>query len=272
MFTAFSIVCNANLCIELNIRHHIDMFDRWVIIEGAAHPGRRSAGDGEFLTDGKPNSTDGTVETLHKLEQEFPKLKVIYATNTWQDKVAMCDEVLKHAEPGYLWEFDYDEFYMLDTIKTIQEHLRQHPQITDVEFRARHFWGDTAHHCPVEGNAWGNDMGWRRVFKFTGKEKWITHEPPRLYPPGGGGRSPYTGRSLRQPPEVLMSRDETKAIGLLFHYSQVVRQQVIYKDVFWNRPSSLKVWDDWQINKPLQIPGVANLEYYDGPHPVKFPV
>lgn len=224
--TAFTIVLNGALTIEACIRHHAPLFDRYIVVEGAALPGHDNArGDGRRLTEGKPNSTDGTVEILKQLEKEFDNLKVIYAKDCWAGKTAQCNAALEHALPGILWQIDADEFYKPRQMEDVKSCLEQFPETTAVEFWAYGFWPDTDHHCVWAEGEWQNNPPWRRVFIYKKGQHFLSHEPPRM----------------NQTNELVLLRHVTRLIPVyLYHYGYVHRSQFEQREIYYAmKPGSL---------------------------------
>lgn len=252
--SAFTICCQAALTIEACIRHHAPLFDRYIVVEGAALPGHDNArGDGRRLTGGKPNSTDGTVEILKQLEKEFSNLKVIYAKDCWQGKTEMVNAGLQHAMPGVLWQIDSDEAWRPRDIETINSMFWRSKTLTDAQFFAFHFWGDTEHHAELKPFIWGQNPPWHRVFRF---EKWQvmeSHEPPKF----------------RRGVNSMLDRNDTSKMGIfLYHYTQVHRSQVEDKETFYNcKGDLLPEWDEWQKTKPLTFSS-GKLVKFKGQHPI----
>lgn len=178
MRCSITIVCNAALWIERNLRHHAPYFDRQVVVEGASQDG--DLGNGLLLTGGKPNSTDGTLEILERMADELPNLCVVSAYRRhWNGKTEMMNAGLEHCEPGLVMQIDADEFWFGHDIGKIEILLRDTDR-TDVEFYARHFVPTVDYHTLLSKEVWGNQLPWRRAWKWDGVAHWASHEPPRF--------------------------------------------------------------------------------------------
>jgi len=250
-FTATTITCNAGLMIGRLIRHIAPLFDKVIVIDGpSSDDGIQSNGDGCRLTGGTPHSTDGTPDIVRECEKEIGhKICLITSDKPWPGKTSKFNKALEITEPGYIWEFDYDEFYHRSHIWMMKEYLENHPEISAVEFWAYHFWGDAFHHTPIREGAWGNSPPWRRIFRYDGKSRWASHEPPRLN--GANG--------------ALLSRDRTREMGImLYHYGYTMEQQVAAKQTFYNLPHTLvDEFREWRQGKRQK-----ELVEFHGQHPV----
>ncbi|HEU4344082.1 MAG TPA: hypothetical protein VFU31_21210 [Candidatus Binatia bacterium] len=254
---SLTIVCNEAPWIEVQVRSLLDQFDRVVVVDGAAAGDTGGAGDGHNLTGGLHHSTDGTVEILQRLEREVPKLKVVYApAGGWLNKTAMCNAGLFHMEPGWIVQRDVDEFFA-PTAFQLLKWLVDDSDYTDVEFFAYHFWGDRRHYMRLSREIWGNVIPWRRVFRWQG-EPWASHEPPRF---------------KRKTAEKLLTMEETRALGIiLWHYSYCDLGQLRKKEIFYGIQGQLVPTVEQWRKDPKSIPKNADLEEFNGLHPVKLPV
>lgn len=244
-FSATIITCNAELLIGKLLAHIIPLFDRVIVIDGPSAPGPGQAGgDGRLLTNGIPRSTDRTIQIVKSFGNA---VTLITNHRPWNGKTEKFNRALQFTDPGYIWEFDYDEFYHREHIYSLQSTLRQNPEITDVEFWAYHFWGSADYHTPIDHGQWGNDPPWRRVFKYTGTEKWESHEPPRM----------------ARGEEVVLDRDTTRDAGIMmYHYSYCTEFQFRQKEKFYGA-SFIDEYHKWKSGT-LQ----KNLVKFSGQHPV----
>jgi cellulose synthase/poly-beta-1,6-N-acetylglucosamine synthase-like glycosyltransferase len=91
-----------------------------------------------FTSNGR--STDGTIEYLYKLQEKYPKIKIIIGDGFWNGKTEMCNAYASIATGDYIWQLDSDEFYHEnDIIKIIRLLDLQNPD--SVHFYANHFFG-----------------------------------------------------------------------------------------------------------------------------------
>jgi hypothetical protein len=219
--TAFTIVLNGALTIEQCIRHHAPLFDRYVVVEGAAMRCKsQPRGDGRWLTGGKKNSTDGTVEILQRLEDEIPNLKVIYAKKVWNGKLEMFQEALNHTDYGLVWQIDSDEYWRPSDVSKMNRYMESETHFTDAEFWAFHFWSSPFLHTELKPTAWGNIVPWRRLFRFSKGDSALSHEPPLM---------------RRRNKDVVARRTQTSSMGVyLFHYGYCLREQFRQREVFYN--------------------------------------
>lgn len=245
---AFTLVCQGALTISACVRHHAPLFDRYVVVEGAALEIPAGRGNGLRMTGGSPSSTDGTVDILRRLERQIPNLTVIYANGEpWPGKTAMCQAALEFCEPGWLWQIDADEFWWPEQVQFLQD-LLEASDYTDVEVWMRHFWGTTEYHTELKNDApWGNSLPWRRVFRWKG-EPWASHEPPRL-----------------RRTELVLMRDETRSLGIVpMHLGYVHPSQFTARELFYGmKPGRLlDERQEWlKTSNPLSSPAGRLVEY-----------
>jgi hypothetical protein len=254
-WTSFTIVCNEAEWIEAQVRSCAEFYDRVVVVDGAAKGDGYGKGNGSKLTGGQMGSTDGTQDILRRLEKEIPKLKVVYATRPWQGKTFMCNAALFHVPHGWLMQRDVDEFWHLDDLKRLRD-VVEDSDYTDAEFYAYHYWGDRRHHMRLSKEIWGNQLPWRRLFRYSG-ERWESHEPPKL---------------VREDENVL-SMDETRALGLIMHhYSYCDLGQLRKKEIFYSIEGQLVPTIEQWRRDPESVPKNADLVEFTGVHPVNLPV
>lgn len=253
--TAFTICCQAALTIEQCVRHHAPLFDRYVVVEGAAMRCRsQPRGDGRWLTGGRPNSTDGTVEILRQLEKEFDNIRVIYAKKVWNGKLEMVNTAMAHAVPGLLWQIDSDEYWKTHDVLKMNQYMESETHFTDAEFWAFHFWSSPFLHTELKPTAWGNMVPWRRLFRFSKGDKALSHEPPIMH---------------RQRQEVVARRTQTSRLGVyLFHYGYCLREQFEQREKFYKLKTGeltgpLDSFRDGSSGSPAGI-----LKHFTGHHPI----
>lgn len=250
------ITCNSADCIETNLRNHAAHFDRVVVCDGPSLPGKReTVGNGLRLTGGKNHSTDGTQEIVRKVIRDFPHVTLLTRNNPWPGKVSKFNAALEFLKPGYVWQIDCDEFYHGKDIQKLKGFLDSHPYYTDVEFWARNFWGSVKHYTSMKPGAWGNSPPWRRVFKYDHRDRFKTHEPPRMF---------------RQVPERLLTRMQTYQMGIfMHHYGYVKSSQFRARELFYGLSNGQLVNSllEWRKEKPLAS-SAGELCIFLGKHPI----
>lgn len=251
---SITICCQERLLIEKQIRSLVDFFDRIIIVEGASRGDGLGHGDGRNITGGNISSTDGTVDILKRLQDEIPKLRVVFPpARGWGGKTEQINAGLQHAEPGWLYQRDADEFFFLEDLERLHAVIDD-SDYTDVSFFARHFWGSARFHMKISRQTWGNELEWRRVWRWNG-EPFLSHEPPRL----------------KRDYENLLTMEETRALGIyLFHYAYAFLEQIKVKQQFYSC-DLLTTIEQWRLN-PSSVPKNNDLTEYLGPHPVDLPV
>lgn len=192
-------------------------------MDGPSMPSRETSGDGRLLTNGKPHSTDSSLGTIRCFDDPKKKIRLITSGSPWISKTHKFNAALKEIDPGWCWQIDADEFYHHETYTSLFAYLRAYPKLTDVEFFAYHFWGSPDYHCEVDRTEWGNQIPWRRLFRFTGNEYWERHEPPRM---------------CRRTPNFLLTRESTQKLGfMLYHYGYVTVDQFRQREIYYRLPS-----------------------------------
>jgi len=243
--------------LELCIKNVLPYAHEIFIIEGATKAADGHYWDGNtlpFTKDGR--STDGTIEVISNLEKQYPdKIKVVIGNGFWPGKTSMFNSV----EPtgDFVWQLDSDEFYhQIDMEKLIG--MLEAWQPHQVEFYANHFFGGFDKVIDeTNGSVWGNNIPWRRIFKnIPGRSKWLRHEPPV-----------YSIDGFPNERGFVIDREKTLHAGIkLYHYSYVIRNQAIFKDIFFKQNSYVTSWDGIQNDTNTTIFGV-HPKKFSGIHP-----
>jgi len=237
------------LCIE-NI---LPFSDNIVIVEGATKAANGHYFDGctdSFTKDGR--STDGTIDVLKNLEKQYPEIKVIIGNGYWPGKTIMCNAAVPFFKNDYLLQLDSDEFYHHKDMESIIRVL-ENDKPDSVHFYANHFVGGFDKVIDeTNGQKWGNDIPWMRIFKhIPGVSRWMRHEPPTYKPLG------YD----------IISKDRTLSMGIkMFHYSYVVESQFQFKDKFFNNPEYMNSWKRYKETGEMEIFGIKPKPFI-GEHP-----
>lgn len=253
----FTIVFQQAQFIEFNVRESLRQAEFVSVVEGATNRERRELGNGIQIT-GKPDSTDGTIEVLKRLQFEFPKrLRVQFANGRfWRDKTTMVSRALLHVKAGLLLQKDADEFWFDWQIKLLR-HAMIDGGFSDAEFYCRHFWASDKWHVAMKKGLWGGGDPWRRAWLWNG-EGVESHEPPRF----------------RRRWENLLERDETRALGLVFfHASYSDFDNVRQKERFYGlKPGELTTPMMAWLKAGCPNPGPPGpMTRYDGPYPPDWP-
>lgn len=241
--SAFTIVFNGDFTLEQCIHNAMPVLDRYVVVEGAT---RRLQ---HIATDLNGRSTDRTNEILERLCEQY-RDKLVVVRSRWYDKLEMCNAALQHLRPGLVWELDADEFYHPAAMLRVMEFMDAHPEYTDAEFWAYHFFGGFDFHTPLEPERWGNTPPWRRLFRWNG-EPWKSHTPPRL-----------------EHAEHVMTREQTAALNVqMFHYGYCWHRQVLEKALYHGTEFQHKQLLEFDAMTTSGLP-VKPLVKFLGDHPV----
>lgn len=193
-----------------------EMFDAWVIVEGAAG----NAGSTNWC--GSPvegyhnngHSVDGTLEYIRSMERSADNVYTITKGGCWQSKDEMVNSATDfirreiREEPMYLWEVDVDEQWTLPDLRAAEKHLDAAGAKTGM-FLANYFVGPN---LIVKGE-WGEGLllPYNRLWNWNGQD-FQKHEPPILE----GGNEP----------SILLPQRFN-------HYAYAFEQDVRFKDLWY---------------------------------------
>ena len=226
------------------------------------------------------HSIDGTVEMLARFKAENDpdnKLVLVSAEDEgkpngfWDEKDEMSQAYARRATGDWLWQVDYDEFYLEEDMRRILELLESEPDITAVSFPYRQFWGGFDY---VETGKWFiyDHPCFHRLVRWRPGYQYIKHRPPTVVD--------EKGRDLRA--LKWISHEQLRRSGIyLHHYSYVLPKQarqkvgyyanVAWTDAFrnnerWLQESYLELRDPYFIGEGgRSMP--QWLERYRGLHP-----
>jgi len=227
------------------------------------------------------HSIDGTLEVLREFkEKEDPenKVQIITKEGFWKK----TDELGRHrteqsrayaerATGDYLWQIDIDEFYRENDIKKIINLLIDRPNISQISFNQKSFWGGI-NYISDGFPLMKNHGGWHRIFKWNKSYKYTTHEPPTVID--------ENGIDLRN--KQWLKGEELEKMGIyMYHYSLLFPQQVDQKVRLYNeeKPESCSGIVQWaennyfKLSNPFRVHNLYKspswLDYFDGEHPVQ---
>lgn len=123
MFVAVMSIYNEIEFIEINIRQHVNCFDRILVIDGADPRNDKN------LISKNGLSNDGTKETIHKLINEFGNKIEYYEMPfaTKEDKANFYVTKLKDRD-SFL-RLDCDQFYTFDDLERMKAMLNKHDTV-----------------------------------------------------------------------------------------------------------------------------------------------
>lgn len=253
----FTIVFNGQPFIEGNIRESLRQADVVSVVEGATNREAKELGNGIQIT-GKPDSDDGTVEILKRLQSEFPRqLKVVFANGKfWRNKTQMVEVALKSCVHGVLVQKDVDEFHFDSQMAMVRMILSTF-DYSDMDFHTLHFWADRDWHVALTNGLWGGGDPWRRAWLWYG-ENVISHEPPRF----------------RRRWENVLSKEDTRALGLVFHHhSYSCFENVLKKQRFYGLHDTQLIGPmlDWLRQGKPEVGPPGKMVKFKGEHPPDVP-
>lgn len=225
------------------------------------------------------HSIDSTLETLYKFkEEEDPenKLTIVTRNGFWPKKdelgrsrTPQSRAYAERATGDYLWQIDIDEFYRKKDMEYIINMLKKMPDITAVTFPTYTFWGDINYIADSWALRRGSEF-YNRLFKWSVKYKYLTHEPPTVVD--------EKGVNLHEKHWVSGERMKKKNI-YMYHYSllfpwQVEQKVKVYKDekpeacsaiVKWAENNYFRLGNPFRVHNLYHFPGW--LERFNGTHP-----
>jgi len=239
--------------LQLSVENILPFSDDIILVEGATKATTHyfDGNTESFTKDGKSN--DGTIDDLKDLERKYPdKVKVIYSKGFYNGKTEMCNECSKIAKNEYILQKDSDEFYHHKDMESIICVL-ENDKPDSVHFYANHFVGGFDKVIDeTNGQRWGNDIPWMRIFKhIPGVSRWMRHEPPTYKPLGTN----------------IISKDRTLSMGIkMFHYSYVHKPQFEFKEKFYGNPEYMRSWNRYEKTGEMEIFGIKPKPFI-GEHP-----
>ncbi len=233
---AFTIVLNGMPFIERQYNIIPKVFDHWYIIEGVTKPildtGWCKNISKDFYSD-EYTSVDGTFEFLNKICND-KNITVIRKDNFWDGKVEMCNSFMNEIEDCILMQFDVDEIWDIDTLRSVLEYSDSNDDFDGMLFKCNYFVGPDL--LTVGENCYGdNSNEWCRLWKIKNKSFWISHEPPRI-------------KGCLN----FLTKNFTKQKNWIFnHYAYVLESQLKFKEIFYNYSGALECWKKLQNETDL---------------------
>lgn len=254
----FTIVLNG----EPFIRHHIDVFRalpfpwHWHIVEGVADlqhdTGWSLASGGSIAEEMHRNglSCDGTSEYLDGLARRYPGQVSVYRKQGggfWNGKVEMVNAPLERIrQECLLWQIDADELWSAEQIEKGRRLFLAYPD-RNAAFYYCHFFVGPALVTATPGG-YGNRTGieWLRTWRFRPRDRWASHEPPRLCREVAQG-------VWRETATRCFTHEETAAAGLVFqHYAYATLPQVRFKERYYGYRGACEMWR--KLNSATRLP------------------
>jgi hypothetical protein len=225
------------------------------------------------------HSVDGTLETLYKFKKEEDtenKLTIVTKDGFWpkkdelgNDRTPQSRAYAERATGDYLWQIDIDEFYRSEDIMKVVRLLTENPEITAITFPTYTFWGDISYIADSFYLRRGA-MYYHRLFKWSVKYRYLTHEPPTVID--------ENGIDLRNKNWISGHKIRRKGI-FMFHYSllfpwQVEQKVRVYQDEKPDYYSEVIHWAEnnyFKLGNPFRVHNLYRydswLERFDGKHP-----
>lgn len=225
------------------------------------------------------HSIDGTLESLYKFKKEEDKenkLTIVTKDGFWpkkdelgRDRTPQSRAYAERATGNYLWQIDIDEFYKHEDMMKVIKLLSDNPDITAVTFPTYTFWGD----IDFIADSWALRRGamyYHRLFKWSEKYRYLTHEPPTVID--------ENGIDLRTKHWIKGETMAKKNI-FMYHYSllfpwQVEQKVKVYKDekpkdcseiIQWAENNYFKLGNPFRVHNLYLYP--SWLERFHGKHP-----
>lgn len=266
------IVLNGEPFLHYNLRALYPFAHEIIVVEGACVAAASLA-----TKDG--HSTDDTLAMLKRFkDEEDPEGKLTLVTGEddgkpdgfWTEKDEMSQAYARRATGEWLWQVDYDEFYLEQDMETIFGMLQSDPDIAGASFPYIQFWGSFQ---SVEDGEWFRYKlpCFHRLFRWGEGYRYVKHRPPTVVDD--------TGRDLHTLRWISHKRMRREGI-YLYHYSYVLPRQaeqkvgyfshVTWSDTFrdnerWLHDRYLELGDPYHVGEGQQY--LTWLTPYDGPHP-----
>lgn len=191
-------------------------------------------------------SCDGTDEFLKHVKKS-PRVK-LYRKPMWDGKLEMVNAPLPEIqEPCVLLQMDSDEIWTGEQLSKIATLLSG--KETHAYFWCRYFFGvDIA---MTSRNCYGNNpnQDWKRAWKFTPGDTFISHEPPKLSSEN----------------DDAWKHESTNGLGLVFdHYGYATEKQVAFKEDYYGYGGAVVAWrklqdnDRWPVKLAEFLPWVKD--------------
>ena len=224
------IVLNGLPLLEYNLNGLYPFAHQIIVVEGACEPAASLA-----TPDG--HSMDGTLEMLRRFKDEDdPESKLILVTaeddggpnGFWTEKDEMSQAYARRATGDWLWQVDYDEFYLERDMRSVLDMVMSDPEIAGVSFPFLNFWGGFEY--LEDGEYFRYRLpGVPRLFRWRAGYHYAGHRPPTVVD--------EKSRDLRSLTWVS-HRQMRKAGTYMYHYSTVLPKQAeqkagYYANVTW---------------------------------------
>lgn len=202
----------------------VGMFDKWIIVEGAAGNSGSTSWCKTISTryQNNGNSVDGTVDYLKRLKAKYPdKITLILANGIWKSKDEMVNRAIRETDyyNVFLWQIDIDEQWTRGMLASAERNLISCNGNTGM-FHCEYYVGKNL----LARGEWGEGklLPYRRLWRWRG-QPFKSHEPPVLK--GGNGK------------EVLLSQRFS-------HYAYCFDQDVRFKNEYYGNHEG--IYDRWK--------------------------
>jgi hypothetical protein len=154
----------------------VDMFDNWIIVEGAADNGGSTSWC--HKNPGLCHSTDQTVSFLSGLANVHDNVHLIEINRKWKSKDEMVNAAINKlreiTDKCTLWQVDIDEQWTLDKIEKNEAYLNYYEAGAGLVYFDRHFLGTDL----IAKGFWVSKPVCR-LWKWSG-QLFASHEPSIL--------------------------------------------------------------------------------------------
>lgn len=191
-------------------------FDKWIIVEGFS--GNKGSTNWCNNLNIQKNSSDGSLEYVAELMQEFPNIHLISSKGGWSSKDEQVNkgiEMLQGSVDGWLWQIDIDEQWTKEDIEIAEGMMSKDIEVAGA-FQFNHLLGkDNKGQQLVAKGEWGDGYS-TRLWWWQG-QRFITHEPP-----------------------VMEGQKSTLELPTKYnHYSYYFEKDVIFKSKYYKGYASL---------------------------------
>ncbi|NJN87144.1 MAG: glycosyltransferase family 4 protein [Leptolyngbyaceae cyanobacterium SL_7_1] len=229
----------------------------WHIVEGVAslvHDTAWSLSSGGQISEHLHQqglSHDGTTAYLDEIAAAYPTQVTVYRKPTglfWDGKREMVNEPLFNiTQECVLWQVDVDELWTREQLVRGRQLFLDRPEKTAAYYWCWYFVGEGLMISSRYNYAQNPQQDWLRSWRFQPGDRWLTHEPPRLW------RHTATGWQDVAAIDSL-NHAETEAAGLVFqHFAYLLPEQLQFKEHYYGYTGALAAWRSLQAQTRFPV-------------------
>jgi len=208
-----------------SIYHHADEI---IIVEGAYEKFRHAS-----TSEGR--SVDTTLDSIRSFPDPDKKITLIANPGFYDDRLGMCNELLKHVTGDVIWQVDVDEFFLDETHHYIRQAFDSDLELDRVSFNFRDLFANERYY--IAGYDVRGLDNVNRVHRFSVGDSWSSQRPPLLQMKDG----------VAKPIKKHLDGPELADKGhVMFHATLIFEKQIQdkykYYNSMWKSISSPTPW------------------------------